>query len=199
MTMRKYIFTVVAMAVFSFATASAQIDKRGKKSNAKQKVGEFLNDAKDAAEQAGSAISEFFGFDDRVANKEDLIKIKRNYYMPLYSVNLYDGADAQGFPSECRALFASRYPQAEITSIALPQTDWIKEELKKDDEVVGHMHLMYCYIIARDGDDGYINARFTYKKYKQVGHEALVLNDSWPKWERTDYLSHEIYSELKEK
>lgn len=130
---------------------------------------------------------------------EDVVKVKGAYYMPIYNVNLYKGANASNFRSECQWLFLRRFPQAKITSSALPQTEWVSESVIQNKTVVGYTQTMYCYIIAKDGNDGYINARFAYKRYKDVGKSYTPLADYWPKWERTDYLTPEVYKKLLDK
>lgn len=190
--MKKFILTILAISLFSIASVSAQ----GRQTKTSKKVGAFLSRSRDVAEQTGGAISDFFGFDDRVVNKEDLIKIKGTYYMPLYSVNLYKGTDAAEFPVQCREMFARRFPLSTIISVAMPQTQWLKEEIVKSRMVVGYLQTMYCFIIARDGEDGYINARFSYKMYKEAGSHYVALEDNWPKWERTDFLSQSVYAKL---
>ena len=55
---------------------------------------------------------------------------------------------------------------------------------------------MYCYAIAQDGEEGYINAKFTFQRYREVGGEYQPLQEKWPKWERTDVLSDKVYNKL---
>lgn len=183
------------MIAASAVTASAQTTKSTKEDREK-KLGAFLTESRRVLGDAGNAIGDFFGFDDRIDNKDDLIKIKHVYYMPLYSVNLYKGTDTAGFREECTALFARRFPLAKVLSNALPQTQWVREDMVKNDMVVGYTETMYCYIIAKDGEDGYINARFSYKRIKQPGTDYSILADNWPKWERTDFLSVPVYAKL---
>lgn len=196
--MRKYILSLAIILSASVSVASAQ-SKKSTKEDREKKVGEFLEESRKVLGEAGNAIGDFFGFDDRINNKEDLIKIKHVYYMPLYNVNLYKGKDAEGFRKECSEMFSRRFPQAKILSIALPQQQWVKEDVKKNKSVVGNTETMYCYIIAKDGDYGYINGRFSYKRYKAAGKDYAVLEENWPKWERTDFLTQEVYTKLKAK
>ncbi len=130
---------------------------------------------------------------------EDVVKVKGVYYMPLYDVNLYKGADGDGFKKECRLMFANRYPLAKVMSVASPQTSWVREAVERNNMTVGYTQTMYCYIIAKDGEDGYINARFAYKRYKDVGTAYAPLAEYWPKWERTDFLSAAVYAKLLKK
>ena len=196
--MRKYILLLSIILSASITVASAQ-SKKSKKEEREKKIEEFMEESRKALGDAGNAIGDFFGLDDRVDKKEDLIKIKHVYYMPLYNVNLYKGNDAEGFRKQCSDMFSGRFPQAKVLSIALPQQQWVKEDVVKSNVGVGHTETMYCYIIAKDGDYGYINARFSYKRYKGAGKDYTVLEDNWPKWERTDFLKKEIYTKLKAK
>lgn len=144
--------------------------------------------------------SENFGYkmdeDGHLSKQTDLIKVNGLYYMPLYTVNLYQGAETVQFRTMCRQLFQQKYPNTVIQTVVLPQTEWLRETVEKQETIVGYLQTMYCYIVARDGSDGYINAKFTFQKYKEVGGDYQPLQDKWPKWERTDILSNKIYDKL---
>ena len=193
--MRKYILLLSIILSASITVASAQ-SKKSKKEEREKKIEEFMEESRKALSDAGNAIGDFFGLDDRVDKKEDLIKIKHVYYMPLYNVNLYKGNDAEGFRKQCSDMFSGRFPQAKVLSIALPQQQWVKEDVVKSNVVVGHTETMYCYIIAKDGGDGYINARFSFQQYKDVGKAYESIEGKWPQWDRTDVLTPAIYNEL---
>ena len=51
-------------------------------------------------------------------------------------------------------------------------------------------------LFAQDGEEGYINAKFTFQRYREVGGEYQPLQEKWPKWERTDVLSDKVYNKL---
>ncbi len=146
-----------------------------------------------AAHQVGEAI----GLETAANEREtDDVKIKGYYYMPLYDTNLYHQPEGQTFRETCLTQFKEKYPGVEILSVAIPQTDWAEESVTQNGKVVGYGQYMYCFIIARDGDEGYINARFAYRKYKEAGGNFQPLVSVWPKWERTDIIPAKVYQKL---
>lgn len=192
--MRKKSMTIIiALCLLTAFPSMAQNDSKVYKKNYEKKDKTFVDKAKKEASKLSNKVGELF-----LADKpdEDLVKVKGNYYMPLYSVNIYKGADGDEYLSKCREMFASRYPLAVIRSVAIPQTQWATEWLMRGKAIVGNTQTLYCYIIAEDADFGYINAKFVFKKMKEEGGEYAPLADSWPKWERMDHLSKEVYGKL---
>ena len=116
--------------------------------------------------------------------------------MPLYSVNVYHGKEANNFQALCRKLFVNKYPNVKIMSVAIPQEEWLREPVEKEGSIIGYLQNMYCYIIGCDGNDGYINAKFLFQQYKEVGGIYQLLQDKAPKWERTDVLTNKVYNKL---
>ncbi len=131
--------------------------------------------------------------------EEGTVKISGAYYMHLYRVNLFHGEGSEAMRAECSALFAAKYPTYKLISVALPQTDWMEEAVVKDKTTVGYVRFMCCYILAFDGDSGYINARFIYKDYKDAGKAYVRLSEYSPKWDRSDFLSQDVYEKLLKK
>ena len=62
-----------------------------------------------------------------------------------------------------------------------------------------YVKMLYCYIVAKDGEDGYINARFSFRMTKKVGKSWQNDDANWPLWERTDVLVPSVYEKLKER
>lgn len=149
-------------------------------------------------EKAGHSLGDAIGFDDRVNPEEDgdSVKIGGTYYMPLYTVNLYKGTDARIYTDECRKRFAEKYPEAEIQKVVLPQKEWVSATLKRNSKVTAYTQTMYCYVLAKDGDDGYINARFSFTRTKTPGSTYKHASGGWPKWERTDVIPLADYQQM---
>lgn len=160
-----------------------------------KKAAKVWTKAKKSVTDAGHAIGRAVGLE----NKDDLIRVKGEYYMPLYTVNLYKQDDADKYKTACGRLFLRKYPQADVQTVALPQTDWLSETVEKEGAVVGYLQTMYCYIVARDGTDGYINAKFVFQRYRDVGKNFMDIPEKWPLWERTDVLPMAVYRKLLKK
>ena len=94
-----------------------------------------------------------------------------------------------------REAFTKRYPNAKILYAVVPQKDWLNTVLKNGDSVVGYRREAYCFIVAKDGSDGYLNARFLFSADRKVGGEYMK-NNNWPRWERTDVLPNQVYDKL---
>ncbi|MCD8282984.1 MAG: hypothetical protein LUC22_07010 [Prevotella sp.] len=189
--MNRAVTILVFIGFFIALPASAQNDnpayRRGYDSDRNavvESTRDFLGSTADRLQTSGKAEG------------EDVVKVTGKYYMPLYSVNLYKGDDGAEFRTDCKRLFAAKYPNAKIKSTAVPQTAWITEEVSKDNKTVGYTQTLYCYIIAEDGFGGYINARFAFKRYKDEGGKYTPLSEYSPKWERADLLSSAIYKKL---
>ena len=77
-----------------------------------------------------------------------LIKVSGLYYMPLYTVNLYQGKEAAEFRETVRKKFMEKYPQTKLQTVVIPQTDWLHEPVEKGDVIIGYLQTMYCYAIC---------------------------------------------------
>ncbi len=161
-----------------------------------KKVSKFLKKTKKELEQAGHELGDAIGFDDRIEGKSDLVKVNGSFYMPLYSKDLYKGEDALTYRKACTQLFRKKYPKVNILSVVIPQKEWVLETVEKGGELVGYQRTLHCFIIARDGDEGYVNAKFTNRQYKNVGQEFQNVTGWWPNWERTDFMTNSVYEQL---
>lgn len=124
------------------------------------------------------------------------VKVNGTYYMNIYMTNVYHGSDGTKLRDEAASRFARRYPKAKILSCAIPQTDWATEEVEQNGNIVGYLQTMYCYVLAQDGEDGYINAKFTYEQYRKVGEALHPVQNKWPEWTNTDIIPEKDYWEL---
>ena len=193
--MKKIGYIMVFLLLGAATNVSAQSQDKKKEPFVK-KVSKFWKKTKKELEQAGHELGDAIGFDDRLSGKSDLLKVNGSFYMPLYSKDLYKGEDALTFRKTSTQLFRKKYPKVNIQSVSIPQKEWVLEAVEKDGELVGYQRTLHCFIIARDGDEGYVNAKFTYRQYKNVGQEFQNVKDWWPKWERTDFMTNSVYEQL---
>ena len=193
--MKKIWYLGLVLLLGAVTNVSAQKQDK-KKVRFEEKVSKFLKKTKKNLEQAGHELGDAIGFEDRIDGKSDLLKVNGSYYMPLYSKDLYKGEDALTYRNTCTQLFRKKYPKVSIQSVAIPQKEWVLETVEKDGELVGYQRTLHCFIIARDGEEGYVNVKFTYRQYKNVGQEFQNVKDWWPKWERTDFMTNSVYEQL---
>lgn len=194
--MGRFIISVLSALFIAVIPIEAQSTKSSKDKSLSSKVSSIWNKAKDDVSDATHKVKRGIGIkDDHV----DEIKIDGVYYMTIYTTNVYKSTDAQTLKAACEELFKARYPQAVVLTEAIPQEDWLTEPLKKNGEVVGYVESVYCYILAKDGGDGYINAKFMFQKYKDVGKTFARVESKWPNWERTDIIPNAVYAKLIEK
>lgn len=199
--MKRLILSVIVALAFGTPYAVAQ-SKTSKQEPLTTKASKFWKKTKRNLKNAGQEVKDAIGINSGSKNPLDdgeNVSIDGVYYMPLYSVNLYAGQDAAVYCDTCRSLFKKKFPHADIMSIALPQKQWLSTAVKKKDEVEGYLQTMYCYVIARDGSDGYINSKFMFQRYRDVGGNYNHVLDTWPKWVKTEALPNDIYEKLKNK
>lgn len=195
MTMKKTTIFLAFLLLGATLNMSAQQPNK-KKKTFEEKVSKFVKQTKKELEQAGHELGDAIGFDDRLYSKSDLLRVNGSYYMPLYSTDMYKGDSALAFRTQCTKLFRQKYPKVSIQSVTIPQKEWVLETVEKGVELVGYQRTLHCFIIARDGEEGYVNAKFTYRQYKNVGQEFQNVKGWWPKWERTDFMTNSVYEQL---
>lgn len=195
MTMKKTTIFLAFLLLGATSNMSAQQPNK-KKKTFEEKVSKFVKQTKKELEQAGHELGDAIGFDDRLYSKADLLRVNGSYYMPLYSKDLYKGEDALTYRKACTQQFRKKYPKVSIQSVTIPQKEWVLETVEKGGELVGYQRTLHCFIIARDGDEGYVNAKFTYRQYKNVGQEFQNVKGWWPKWERIDFMTNSVYEQL---
>ncbi len=195
MTMKKTTIFLAFLLLGATSNMSAQQPNK-KKKTFEEKVSKFVKQTKKELEQAGHELGDAIGFDDRLYSKSDLLRVNGSYYMPLYSKDLYKGEDALTYRKACTQQFRKKYSKVSIQSVTIPQKEWVLETVEKGGELVGYQRTLHCFIIARDGDEGYVNAKFTYRQYKNVGQEFQNVKGWWPKWERIDFMTNSVYEQL---
>lgn len=197
--MNRRIMTIMAVALLATGMpANAQTENTQQTETFGERFTRLAKKTVKEMEKAGHSLGDAIGFDDRVNPEEDAdsVKIGGTYYMPLYTVNLYKGTDARVYTDQCRSMFQMKYPEAKIQTVVLPQKEWVATTVKRGNKVVQYLQTMYCYVLAKDGEDGYINARFSFTRVKQPGSSYKHAVGGWPKWERTDVIPMEDYVQM---
>jgi hypothetical protein len=206
MTKRNFYITLLFVAMtlspsaaehaFAQATSTTSASK-GTGRTWKQKFKSILNDGKKSVKDTGKELKDRLGIeDDNNVYKDKDIKVGKEYYMPLYKVNLYKDSDAEVLRADCEKVFRTRYPEATIVSSALPQTEWLIENVKQNGNIIGYREIMYCFVLGKDGDDAYINLKFTFQRYKEVGKNYQNISSKWPELTRVDVIPMNAYKEL---
>ena len=190
--------TILLIMVFGFHFgAIAQTATQTPQEKIGKAVKKSYKSARKQMNRATHMMGEALGLEPKTTDPEpDDVKMKGYYYMPIYDVNLYHGTDQKEFTEPCLQQFREKYPTLEILSCVIPQTGWVQEDVKQNGRVIGYGQYLLCFILARDGQDGYVNARFAFRKYKEVGGDFEPIETIWPKWERTDVIPVRIYNKL---
>ena len=199
--MKKMNSIVIAMALLTMALPMNAQTNRNKQQESLVKKGTTIwNNAKKQVKQTGKDIGEKIGFDDMAAKEQDtdLIEVDGMKYMPIYNfdlfVNSHTKEDAE-LVRLSREAFMKKYPNAEIMYAVVPQQDWLHTALRDGSKVTGYRRRAYCFVVAKDGSDGYLNARFLFSAERVAGGE-YVKSNSWPRWERTDVIPSHVYPKL---
>ncbi len=136
---------------------------------------------------------------DGLFSKEGNYKVlvEGHYYMPIYDVNLYKESDGEEMRNACATQLLKKYPSAEIVSCALPQTDWLSQSVEQDGKVTGYKQTMYCFVLAKDGSEGYINQRYIFVRNRKVGESYANDSTQWALLMDTDVMTADIYNKVK--
>ena len=186
--MKKMNSIVIAMALLTMALPmNAQTNKNKQQESLVKKVTTIWNNAKKQVKQTGKDIGEKIGFDDMAAKEQDADLIEVDGMK-------YTTEDAE-LVRLSREAFMKKYPNAEIMYAVVPQQDWLHTALRDGSKVTGYRRRAYCFVVAKDGSDGYLNARFLFSAERVAGGE-YVKSNSWPRWERTDVIPSHVYPKL---
>ena len=185
--MKKKIVWMMMAALFMAAPANAQTDTE----SVSEAVSGLWTKAKQGVTRSTRRIKEEM-------NGDGLLDVDGHSYMRLHTKDLYQGKEAADFRAACRAAVKTKFPTVEILSVAIPQTEWTESTTRMLGKISKYVKTVYCYVLAKDGDDGYINARFSFRQTKKVGKTWKDDTDNWPLWERTDVLTRDVYQKLKD-
>ena len=192
--MRRLI-TMLLLALLTFCGASAQMTKKPTgKGPFKERVTNLWHLSKDAIGGVVTKVQDTFETEN-----SGLHRVNGKYYMHLYDTNIYKGADNAELCALCRKEFEKKYPAMPIKSVVIPQTDWETTTVEVDGLVEGYAQTLYCYIIAKDGNEGFVNAKFVFERQRKVGESTMDNRVKWPLWMRTDVLTNEVYGKLLKK
>lgn len=188
----KYKTMMVAMLVFACHNAQAQsVDNE--KNTLPKKVEKLWDKTKSGVKRTGRSVGEFLGFD--VNGNEDLMNIDGVDYMPIYTHHLMDG-DGSHFLAPCIADVRRRYPEAKVLHAVIPQKKWIETSIRKSGKITGYKRTLYCFILASDGSEGYINAKYSYTQERNAGQKWMSNSSLAPKMERTDVIPTAHYQKI---
>lgn len=203
MTRKHQSWILITLMCFATQVGSAQNNK----GIFTEKFNKLVKKTKKEMEKAGHILGDAIGFEDRVNYQDDDDRlIDGTYYMPLHTTNGYQDKEAVVMRDTCRQLFAARYPKAKILHVVIPQKNWLITAVENDNKtnkgepnIVAYNREMFVYVLAKDGNDGYIHARMRFVWTKKVGEEYRKREGLYPLWERTDVLTPQVYEELQRK
>ncbi len=196
--MKKNICAIMAIMLILAIPVSSQNANTTKKQSFIERASSLFKKNKKRFNKQVKQMKDDIGLDGKSYNQDKDIKVNGEYYMPIYDVNLFKGSEAQEMRNLCEQVFRTRYPEAVLMSSALPQTDWIIDNVKKDGIIVGYRETMYCYVLGQDGGDGYINMKFTFQRYKDVGKSYTNVKGVWPMLSRINIIPKSAFGELKD-
>ena len=192
--MRRLI-TMLLLSLLTYFGASAQMTKKPTgKGPFKERVTNLWHLSKDAINGVATKVQDNFETEN-----SGLHRVNGKYYMHLYDTSIYKGSDSSELCALCRKEFEEKYPAMVIKSVVIPQLDWATTTVEVDGQVEGYAQTLYCYIIAKDGNEGYVNAKFVFERQKKVGDTTMNNLVKWPLWIRTDVLTNEVYGKLLKK
>ena len=184
------IMTILALLITCGASAQ-MTEKPTGKGPLKDRVQNFWKQARESVNDVVDKVQ------DNLENENSgLRRVKGKYYMNIYDTNLYKGADCEELCAMCKKEFMAKYPAVTIRSVVIPQTEWLTSTVESEGQVTGYAQTLYCYILAKDGNEGFINAKFVFERQKKVGEPAMNNRVKWPLWIRTDVLTNEVYGRL---
>lgn len=187
---------MIALALLIFTMpAYAQTTVKDNKTP-KERLQDFLGETQRGMEEAGKTISDFFN--SEFNSSSDEINIDGVRYMKLHTVNMFY-ADSVGMLNLCRQDFARRYPKAKILSVAIPQEKWIDTASKEGGKITAYKREVNCYVLGKDGTDGYINARYSFKSMREPGNSWVKPKEYWPHFDRADAIPNVHFKQLNKK
>lgn len=197
MMIKKIILIVIIVSTWIITPVMGQSQTEDNPKTFSEKVSKYIRGAKKSLERVGQQIGEAIGLESSsLGEHSGGVKIEGKWYMPLYTTNLLHGNEFETYRDTCANQFIKKFPLVAIQSVVIPQEGWLSESVKDNNKIIGYLQTLYCYIIGKDGNDGYINARFAFKRYKDAGKEYGTVDGAWPKWERTDILTNDVYDKL---
>ena len=164
-----------------------------------EKFSKAWKGAVESLTEAGHELGDAIGFDDRIYNDNDAVEIGGTKYMPLYLSDVFaDKSEGESLKELCRKAFAKDYPAAEIVNVSIPQPAWIENTVKRGGKIARYENRLYCHVLGKDGDSGYINVRYMFETRREPGKAVTHAADRWPKKLYADVMTASVYKQLKE-
>lgn len=185
--------TVLLLALILANPANAQVYKDIKRTP-KERLNTLFRDIKRGIRKTGDSLNELLGGDSD--SDKTLVEVDGVSYMPVYTTNRFT-ADSTGMYVACRSDFMRRYSRATVISTVIPQETWDESVMKDNKKIVMYRRRAWCYVLAKDGEDGYINARYAFVQLRKPGQKWLAPEGYWPKFERADAIPNAHYKKLR--
>ena len=100
--MKKTVICALVAMFFSASPTWAQSNNGHQDESLADKVSTIVKKAKSSMQRAGKRVEKAIGINDK--NRDgDEVKIDGTYYMPIYSLNIYNGKDADKFKNTCHS------------------------------------------------------------------------------------------------
>ena len=97
--MKKTLTCAILAMLFSASQAWAQSNKGNQDESLAEKVSSIMKKAKSSMQRAGKRLEKVIGLNEK-GREGDEVKIDGTYYMPIYSLNIYEGKDAEKFKKD---------------------------------------------------------------------------------------------------
>ena len=127
--MKKTLICALLAMFFSASQAWTQTNRNDQDESLAGKVSTIVRKAKSSMQRAGRRLEKVIGINEK-GREGDEVKINGTYYMPIYSLNIYNGQDAEKFRKTCEKMYAKKYPRTSILSVTIPQEGWVSETVK---------------------------------------------------------------------
>lgn len=185
----KRTYILLMAALLCGGAARAQSDNSSQDKSVARKMAKFWKQVKDEVTYTAD------GLFSKKGNYKVLVD--GSYYMPIYDTNLYKAKDGREMRDQCGTQLLRQYPSAEIVACAIPQTDWLTEPVESGGKVEGYRQTLYCYVLARDGSEGYINQRYVFIRTRKVGQDYVKDSSQWAKLQDTSVMTNDVYNKVK--
>lgn len=185
----KRTYILLMAALLCGGAARAQSDNSSQDKSVARKMAKFWKQVKDEVTYTADGL-----FSKRGNYK---VLVDGSYYMPIYDTNLYKAKDGREMRDQCGTQLLRQYPSAEIVACAIPQTDWLTESVESGGKVEGYRQTLYCYVLARDGSEGYINQRYVFIRTRKVGQDYVKDSSQWAKLQDTSVMTNDVYNKVK--
>ncbi len=185
----KRTYILLAAVLLCGGAVRAQSDASSQDGSVARKMAKFWQQVKDEVTYTAD------GLFSKKGNYKVLVD--GSYYMPVYDTNLYKGKDGREMRDACGTQLLRKYPSAEIVTCVIPQTDWLTETEESGGKVEGYKQTLYCYVVAKDGSEGYINQRYIFVRTRKVGQDYVKDSSCWAKLQDTSVMTNDVYNKVK--